>query len=98
MEAASIAEERAHAHSRSRCWHYVKEALLASGVIETRPKTELTDRDYCDFYQHIAGEFADPLAWVHARIEGTYEYFSSQQASSGGFARRTTGISLHFVR
>ncbi len=28
MQAASIAEERAHAHSRSRCWHYVKEALL----------------------------------------------------------------------
>jgi hypothetical protein len=41
MQAASIAEERAHAHSRSRCWHYVKEALLASGVINSRPKTEL---------------------------------------------------------
>jgi hypothetical protein len=41
MQAATIAEERAHAHSRSRCWHYVKEALLASGVIDSRPKTEL---------------------------------------------------------
>jgi hypothetical protein len=41
MQAASIAQERAHAHSRSRCWHYVKEALLASGVIDSRPKTEL---------------------------------------------------------
>src|SRR6266513_353518 len=41
MQAASIAQERAHAHSRSRCWHYVKEALLASGAIESRPKTEL---------------------------------------------------------
>jgi len=41
MQAATIAQERAHAHSRSRCWHYVKEALLASGVIESRPKTEL---------------------------------------------------------
>jgi len=41
MQAASIAEERAHAHSRSQCWHYVKEALLASGVIDSRPKTEL---------------------------------------------------------
>jgi hypothetical protein len=40
-QAASIAEERAHAHSRSRCWHYVKEALLASGVIDSRPKTDL---------------------------------------------------------
>ena len=41
MQAASIAQERAHAHSRSRCWHYVKDALLASGVIESRPKSEL---------------------------------------------------------
>ena len=41
MQAASIAQERAHAHSRSRCWHYVKDALLASGVIDSRPKSEL---------------------------------------------------------
>jgi hypothetical protein len=41
MQAATIAQERAHAHSRSMCWHYVKEALLASGVIDSRPKTEL---------------------------------------------------------
>jgi len=47
MRAASIAEERAHAHSRSMCWHYVKEALLASGVIDTRPKSELA-RDAAD--------------------------------------------------
>lgn len=41
MQAATIAEERAHAHSRSRCWHYVKDALLASGAIDSRPKSEL---------------------------------------------------------
>jgi hypothetical protein len=40
MQAATIAQERAHAHSRSMCWHYVKEALLASGVIDSRPKSE----------------------------------------------------------
>jgi hypothetical protein len=39
MQAATIAQERAHAHSRSRCWRYVKDALLASGVIDSRPKT-----------------------------------------------------------
>ena len=37
--AATIAEERAHAHSRRQCWHAVKEALLASGVISSRPTT-----------------------------------------------------------
>jgi hypothetical protein len=40
-QAATIAQERAHAHSRSMCWHYVKDALLASGVIGSRPKSEL---------------------------------------------------------
>ena len=40
MHAATIAQERAHAHSRSMCWHAVKEALLASGVIDSRPKSE----------------------------------------------------------
>lgn len=39
MRAASIAEERAHAHSREQCWHYVKEALLASGAVNSYPKT-----------------------------------------------------------
>ncbi|HAK06375.1 MAG TPA: hypothetical protein DCO65_03750 [Spartobacteria bacterium] len=37
--ATTIAEERAHAHSRSRCWHYVKEALVAAGVVSSRPKS-----------------------------------------------------------
>lgn len=39
--AATIADERARAHSRSRCWRYVKEALLASGAVTTYPKTAL---------------------------------------------------------
>src|SRR5437016_9897204 len=39
MRAATIAEERAHAHSGQQCWHYVKEALLAAGVIRSRPTT-----------------------------------------------------------
>lgn len=38
-QAASIAQERAHAHSKSRCWRYVKNALLASGIISSYPKT-----------------------------------------------------------
>ncbi|MEP6809601.1 MAG: hypothetical protein ABI992_05110 [Chthoniobacterales bacterium] len=37
--AATIAQERAHAHSKSRCWRYVKNALLASGIISSYPKT-----------------------------------------------------------
>ncbi len=39
LRAATIAQERARAHSKSRCWHYVKDALLASGAVSSRPKT-----------------------------------------------------------
>jgi molecular chaperone HtpG len=45
-----------------------------ASALWTRQKSDLTDKDYNDFYQHIAGEFSDPLAWVHSKIEGTYEY------------------------
>jgi hypothetical protein len=40
LHAAQIAAARAHAHSTSRCWRYVKDALLAANAVETRPKTE----------------------------------------------------------
>ena len=39
MKAATIAQERARAHSRAQCWHYVKEALLASGAVSSYPAT-----------------------------------------------------------
>jgi molecular chaperone HtpG len=45
-----------------------------ASALWARPKNELTDKDYNDFYRHIAGEFTDPLAWVHSKVEGTYEY------------------------
>src|SRR6476659_4215306 len=37
-KAASIEQERANARSRSRCWQYVKTALVESGVIDSYPK------------------------------------------------------------
>ena len=41
MRAATFAEERAHAHSTQQCWRAVKEALLASGAVSSRPTTIL---------------------------------------------------------
>ena len=40
-KAATIAQERAHARSKRRCWRYVKEALLAAGAVDSYPKTAL---------------------------------------------------------
>lgn len=45
-----------------------------ASALWTRPKGELTDQDYQAFYQHISGDLGNPLAWVHSRIEGTYDY------------------------
>src|SRR5438045_6504536 len=65
MQAATIAQERAHAHSRSMCWHYVKEALLASGVIDSRPKSELAKdaaQDLVNNYGFKRLPVTDPFA------------------------------------
>jgi len=39
IKAGSIAEQRALSHSSSRCWRYVKEALLAAGGVSSYPHT-----------------------------------------------------------
>src|SRR4051794_24738384 len=39
VQAATIAQDRARAHSKSLCWRYVKEALVASGAVTSYPKT-----------------------------------------------------------
>jgi len=71
MQAATIAQERAHAHSRSMCWHYVKEALLASGAIDSRPKSELAKNAAQDLVSNygfkrlsVSDPFAAPIGSV----------------------------------
>ena len=39
-----------------------------------RPKSELTDEDYKEFYKSITGDWQDPLLWFHTHAEGTLEY------------------------
>jgi molecular chaperone HtpG len=50
------------------------ETVNQASALWARPKSELTEQDYRDFYQHVTSDFTDPLAWVHSKIEGTYEY------------------------
>src|ERR1700683_934773 len=45
-----------------------------ASALWTRPKSELGDKDYHAFYRHVASEYSDPLAWLHSKVEGTYEY------------------------
>jgi molecular chaperone HtpG len=45
-----------------------------ASALWTRPKSVITEQDYNDFYRHIASDFTDPMAYLHSKIEGTYEY------------------------
>jgi molecular chaperone HtpG len=51
-----------------------EEPVNKASALWARPKSEISDQDYNDFYRHISGDFTDPLAWVHRKVEGTYEY------------------------
>ncbi len=55
---------------------YEEEVVNQASALWTRPKNEITDEEYKEFYKHIAHDFEDPLAWIHNRVEGSTEYTS----------------------
>ena len=50
------------------------ETVNQASALWTRPKSEISDEQYKEFYKHVAHDFDDPLAHVHARVEGKQEY------------------------
>ncbi|MEX3026482.1 MULTISPECIES: molecular chaperone HtpG [Proteus] len=52
------------------------EKINKAQALWTRNKAEVSDEEYKEFYKHISHDFADPLSWVHNRVEGKQEYTS----------------------
>jgi molecular chaperone HtpG len=52
------------------------ETVNHAQALWTRPRTEVQDEEYKEFYRHITHDFTDPLAWSHGKVEGTKEYTS----------------------
>ena len=52
------------------------EAVNKASALWTRPKAEIKDEEYTEFYKHIAHDFTDPVAWSHNKVEGKLEYTS----------------------
>ncbi len=50
------------------------ETVNQASALWARPKSEITDEQYQEFYKHVGHDFEPPLAWVHARVEGRQEY------------------------
>jgi len=46
------------------------ETVNQAKALWTLPRTEIKDEEYKEFYQHLAHDFTDPLAWSHNRVEG----------------------------
>ncbi len=52
------------------------EAVNTAQALWTRPRTELKDEEYKEFYKYISHDFEDPLDWSHNKVEGKLEYSS----------------------
>ena len=50
------------------------EAVNQASALWARPKSEITQEQYDEFYKHVAHDFEAPLAHVHAKVEGKQEY------------------------
>ncbi len=52
------------------------ETVNRASALWTRPKSEISDDEYREFYKHVGHDWEPPLAWVHNKVEGNPSYTS----------------------
>lgn len=52
------------------------EVVNKASALWVRPKTEIEEEEYREFYKHIAHDFEEPLMWSHNKVEGNQSYTS----------------------
>ena len=50
------------------------ETVNQAGALWARPRSEISEEQYHEFYKHVAHDFEPPLAYTHNKVEGTKEY------------------------
>ncbi len=50
------------------------DTINKASALWTRPKKDISDEQYADFYKQISRDFEAPLTWTHNRVEGSTEY------------------------
>jgi len=53
---------------------HVSEQINTAAALWKRPKNELTEEDYHEFYKSLTHDTEDPLFYLHTAAEGTIEY------------------------
>jgi molecular chaperone HtpG len=48
--------------------------INSASALWSRPKSEITDEEYQNFYKALGHDFNDALAWTHNRVEGNQSY------------------------
>jgi molecular chaperone HtpG len=51
-----------------------EETINTASALWTRPKSEITQEQYNEFYHHVGHSFDDPWLTLHAKAEGVLEY------------------------
>ena len=52
------------------------EVVNRASALWTRPRTEIKEEEYQEFYKHVSHDFENPLTWSHNKVEGKLEYTS----------------------
>jgi molecular chaperone HtpG len=52
------------------------EAVNRGTALWARPKSDIKDEEYQEFYRHLTHDPGEPLAWSHNRVEGKRDYTS----------------------
>jgi len=50
------------------------ETVNQASALWARPKNDITEEQYHEFYKHVAHDFEAPLAYTHNKVEGRQEY------------------------
>ncbi len=79
------------------------ETLNSQKALWTRPRSEVTDEEYKEFYKHVSHAWDDPLEIIPFKAEGTFEYqallFIPSQAPFDLFMREhKRGVQLYVKR
>ena len=79
------------------------ETVNKASALWVRPKSEVTELEYDEFYKHVAHDIDPPLAHLHSRVEGKQEYtallFIPRRAPFDLFDRdRRYGVKLYVRR
>jgi molecular chaperone HtpG len=50
------------------------ETVNKASALWTRPRKDVSEEEYKEFYKHVAHDFEDPMNWVHSHVEGNQSY------------------------